>query len=50
LSWKALEVMYSASTWSKMNAQITCRIAVPMPRPWNRRLSQEPVSPPRTMR
>src|SRR3984957_9217233 len=42
--------MSSAFKWSKMNAQITFRIEVPMPRPWNSRPSHEPVSPTRVMR
>ena len=50
LSAKAADVMRSASTWSMRNAQMTWRIAVPMPRPWNLLPSQEPVSPVRKMR
>ena len=50
LSANAADVMWSNSRWSNRNAHITWRMAVPMPFPWNSRLSHDPVSPVRVTR
>lgn len=44
------EVTSSKPRWSNATAQMTWRISVPMPWPWNLRANHDPVSPVRVTR